>query len=65
VLTAVQHLGPANSRTMISALFLLINNLIGIAVGTYFFAAMSHFLKPQFGERSRSNTPSSSASAPT
>jgi sugar phosphate permease len=52
VLTAVQHLGPANSRTMISALFLLINNLIGIAVGTYFFGAMSDFLKPQFGEES-------------
>ena len=52
VITAVQHLGPANSRTMISALFLLINNLIGIAVGTYFFGAMSDFLKPQFGEDS-------------
>jgi predicted MFS family arabinose efflux permease len=52
VLTAVQHLGPANSRTMISALFLLINNLIGIAVGTYFFGAVSEALKPQFGDES-------------
>lgn len=52
VITAVQHLGPANSRTMISALFLLINNLLGIAAGTYFFGAMSDFLKPQFGEES-------------
>ena len=52
VITAVQHLGPANSRTMISALFLLFNNLIGIAVGTYFFGAASDALKPQFGEDS-------------
>ncbi len=52
IITAVQHLGPANSRTMISALFLLINNLIGIAVGTWFFGAMSEALKPQFGEES-------------
>jgi MFS family permease len=52
VITAVQHLGPANSRTMISALFLLINNLIGIAVGTYFFGAAADALKPQFGEES-------------
>ena len=52
VITAVQHLGPANSRTMISALFLLINNLIGIAVGTWFFGAMSDYLKPTFGDDS-------------
>ena len=52
VVTAVQHLGPANSRTMISALFLLINNLIGIAVGTWFFGWMSDQLKPSFGEDS-------------
>jgi MFS family permease len=52
IITAVQHLGPANSRTMISALFLLINNLIGIAVGTWFFGAASEALKPQFGEES-------------
>ena len=52
ILTAVQHLGPANSRTMISALFLLINNLIGIAVGTWFFGFASDQLKPTFGEDS-------------
>lgn len=52
VVTAVQHLGPSNSRTMISALFLLVNNLIGIAVGTWFFGAASEALKPQFGEES-------------
>lgn len=52
VLTAVQHLGPSNSRTMISALFLLINNLIGIAVGTWFFGFASDQLKPVMGEES-------------
>lgn len=52
ILTAVQHLGPSNSRTMISALFLLINNLIGIAVGTWFFGFASDQLKPTFGEDS-------------
>lgn len=52
ILTAVQHLGPANSRTMISALFLLINNLIGIAVGTWFFGFASDQLKPTFGDDS-------------
>lgn len=52
IVTAVQHLGPANSRTMISALFLLINNLIGIAVGTWFFGFASDKLKPMFGAES-------------
>lgn len=52
VLTAVQHLGPGHSRTMISSLFLLINNLIGIAVGTWFFGAASDYLKPLYGDAS-------------
>jgi predicted MFS family arabinose efflux permease len=52
IITAVQHLGPANSRTMISALFLLINNLIGITVGTWFFGFASDQLKPMLGEES-------------
>lgn len=52
VLTAVQHLGPGHSRTMISSLFLLINNLIGIAVGTWFFGAASDYLKPIYGDAS-------------
>lgn len=52
IITAVQHLGPANTRTMISALFLLINNLIGIAVGTWFFGFASDALKPAFGAES-------------
>ncbi len=49
VLTAVQHLSPANSRSVMSSLFLLINNLLGIALGTYAFGALSDWLKPQYG----------------
>ncbi len=52
VITAVQHLGPAASRTMMSSLFLLINNLIGIAVGTWFFGFISDHLRPQYGDDS-------------
>ena len=37
---------------MISSLFLLINNLIGIALGTYGFGAISKWLKPVYGEDS-------------
>ncbi|ESQ88266.1 MFS transporter [Asticcacaulis sp. AC460] len=49
ILTAVQHLGPARSRSQMSALFLLINNLIGLGVGPYFFGKMSDVLKPEYG----------------
>ncbi|ESQ82544.1 hypothetical protein AEAC466_16900 [Asticcacaulis sp. AC466] len=49
VLTAVQHLGPARSRSQMSALFLLINNLIGLGVGPYFFGKMSDVFKPAYG----------------
>lgn len=52
IITAVQHLGPSTSRTMISALFLLINNLIGITVGTWFFGFASDQLKPMLGDES-------------
>jgi hypothetical protein len=39
-------------RTTASALFLLINNLLGIAVGIYYFGWMSDLLRPAFGEES-------------
>lgn len=52
VLTAVQHLVPAQMRTTASAMFLLINNLLGIAVGYYYFGAVSDALKPHFGDES-------------
>lgn len=49
VLTAVQHLVPAHMRTTASAMFLMINNLFGIAVGSYYFGAMSDLLAPRYG----------------
>lgn len=52
ITASVQHLVPAPMRTTASALFLLLNNLLGIAVGFYYFGWMSDVLKPQFGEES-------------
>lgn len=52
ILTAVQHLGPPASRSQVSALFLLINNLIGLGAGPYFFGKVSDILKPAFGAES-------------
>ncbi len=52
VLSAVQHLAPANMRTTTSALFLLINNLLGIAVGLWFFGFLSDQLTPFYGAES-------------
>lgn len=52
ITAAVQHLVPAPMRSTASALFLLINNLLGIAVGFYYFGWMSDLLAPQFGEES-------------
>ena len=50
VLSAVQHLVPADARATASALFLLINNLIGIGGGIFFLGALSDFLTPIYGE---------------
>lgn len=52
ITASVQHLVPAPMRTTASALFLLINNLLGIAAGIYYFGGMSDFLKPWFGTES-------------
>ncbi|MBA4803761.1 MAG: MFS transporter [Brevundimonas sp.] len=52
VTAAVQHLVPAPMRSTASALFLLINNLLGIAVGFYYFGWMSDLLAPRFGDES-------------
>jgi MFS family permease len=52
VLTSVQHLVPAHMRTTASAMFLLINNLLGIAVGYYYFGAISDALRPHYGDES-------------
>jgi MFS family permease len=52
VTAAVQHLTPAALRSTGSSLFLLINNLLGLAVGPFFFGAVSQALKPRFGSES-------------
>jgi MFS family permease len=52
VVTAVQHLAPAAMRSTTSALFLLINNLLGIAVGYWFFGFVSDKLAPVHGAES-------------
>jgi MFS family permease len=49
VISAVQHIVPANMRSTTSASFLFINNLIGIAVGNYFLGWMSDRLKAEHG----------------
>ncbi|QTD55784.1 spinster family MFS transporter [Parasphingorhabdus cellanae] len=52
VLSAVQHLVTAETRATASALFLLINNLIGIGGGIFFLGALSDSLTPIYGEDS-------------
>ena len=52
ITASIQHLVAAPMRSTASALFLLINNLLGIAVGVYYLGAVSDLLKPQFGEES-------------
>lgn len=52
VLSAVQHVAPASMRTTASAIFLFINNLIGIGLGTVLFGLISDRLAPSFGDQS-------------
>lgn len=52
VLSAVQHLVDAKSRATAAALFLLINNLIGLGGGIYFLGAFSDYLQPIYGDES-------------
>ena len=50
VLTAVQHLVPAPMRGTASASFLLINNLIGVGLGSLTIGKLSDLLTPAFGQ---------------
>lgn len=50
VLTAVQHLVEPAARATASALFLLINNLIGLGGGIYALGALSDALAPLYGK---------------
>lgn len=51
VTAAVQHLVPARSRTLASAAFLFINNLVGIGVGTVAIGALSEAWTVRFGDQ--------------
>jgi predicted MFS family arabinose efflux permease len=52
VITAVQHLAPSTARTTASALFLFINNLIGLGLGSLIIGALSDELAAQLGDES-------------
>jgi MFS family permease len=52
ILAAVQHLVPTNMRATASALFLFINNLIGIGLGTTLIGLVSDLMRVRFGGES-------------
>jgi MFS family permease len=52
VISAIQHLVRPDMRATASAIFLFINNLIGIGLGTYAIGALSDGLAAQFGDES-------------
>ncbi|NJD33095.1 MAG: MFS transporter [Gammaproteobacteria bacterium] len=49
VLSAVQHVVPPHMRTTASAIFLFINNLIGLGLGTVVLGAISDAFQARFG----------------
>ena len=52
VLSAFQHLVQPNMRATASAIFLFVNNLIGIGLGNLAIGAISDSLKAQFADES-------------
>jgi predicted MFS family arabinose efflux permease len=52
VISAIQHLVRPDMRATASAVFLFINNLIGIGVGTWAIGALSDALQLQYGDDS-------------
>jgi len=52
VIAAFQHLVPPNMRATASAVFLFINNLIGIGLGNLVIGALSDGLAERFGDES-------------
>jgi MFS family permease len=50
ILSAVQHLVAPSARSTASAMFLLINNLIGLGGGIYALGALSDALAPVYRE---------------
>ncbi len=52
VISAVQHLVRPDMRATASAVFLFVNNLIGIGIGTWAIGALSDALQLQYGDDS-------------
>ncbi len=52
VISAIQHLVPANMRTVASASFLFINNLLGLGLGSLLIGFASDQLKVRYGSES-------------
>lgn len=52
VLSAIQHVVVPSQRATASAIFLFVNNLIGIGGGSLFLGAMSDFYMPRYGSES-------------
>jgi MFS family permease len=52
VISVIQHLVPPNMRATASAIFLFINNLIGIGIGTLAIGFLSDTLALQYGDDS-------------
>jgi len=50
VLTAVQHLVPGHMRASAAASFLLINNLVGLGLGSWAVGSLSDALTPAYGD---------------
>jgi predicted MFS family arabinose efflux permease len=52
VISAIQHLVPPDMRATASAVFLFVNNLIGIGIGTWAIGALSDSLQLHYGDDS-------------
>jgi predicted MFS family arabinose efflux permease len=52
ILSAIQHVVPAGMRATASAVFLFVNNLIGIGLGSVALGALSDALSTRYGEDS-------------
>lgn len=51
-LSAFQNMSPPNMRATAGAVFLLINNLIGLGLGDVFIGALSDHFRAQYGDES-------------
>lgn len=52
VISAFQHIVPANMRATATAVFLLINNFLGLALGDVIIGALSDTMRGLYGEES-------------